>query len=477
MGDQPDPPSVARWEADGSYVEELYLIHLGSGLVIERRTWRRDMTDSDAFSGMLRAISSFVDDSISHDSGPGLIRLERGDNLILAMEGKHAAIAAIIRERGTPLTEPQARLVSGVMLKTVRHLEQIHAQTIVNWNGRPQVVPRIRRELDVLSLALDDVLLSADGTTRGMDETASAAPFPWIATRARLEAASALHRLGKREEASAWIEGLSVPVDTPPYERAHLLHLLGSVLEAVNETELGRAAYEECAGVDAPNAKCLSALGLGRIEWRRGHYRKALHLIREARYEATAVGELECLVAALISEGAALSRIYDEVENRGDLTLIEEAIPPTRQALAIATHGRLRRLQAFAQLNLAELNRLIGKTGMCIELAQAALAGFEELAEPLPVGQARGLIGRAALEQHRKEEAARAALEMLAIPETHLSADDAVRLKCSAGEILRLAEHPAASRRAYEGALSIAESHYLVVYADQIRKELSRLAG
>ncbi|HLF07010.1 MAG TPA: hypothetical protein VI893_07580, partial [Thermoplasmata archaeon] len=51
-------------------IEDIYLIHRKSGLLIQRRTWRRETTDADLVTGMLDAVRGFISQSFSRSAGP-----------------------------------------------------------------------------------------------------------------------------------------------------------------------------------------------------------------------------------------------------------------------------------------------------------------------------------------------------------------------------------------------------------------------
>lgn len=77
-------------------VEEVYLIHNETGLLIRHRSQQSgDNPDGDMISGMLTAIRDFVSDSFhTRDS---LDRIEVGDLTVVLRQGPHATLAAVVR--------------------------------------------------------------------------------------------------------------------------------------------------------------------------------------------------------------------------------------------------------------------------------------------------------------------------------------------------------------------------------------------
>jgi OOP family OmpA-OmpF porin len=79
-------------------VEQVYLIHRPSGLLIDHAT--TDVTseiDNDAVSGMLTAIADFVNDSFSRSDDTPLNSMVVGDRSVWVETGPHAAVAVVIR--------------------------------------------------------------------------------------------------------------------------------------------------------------------------------------------------------------------------------------------------------------------------------------------------------------------------------------------------------------------------------------------
>lgn len=100
-------------------VEQLLLIQNSSGLLLQHV--HDDLAldaDSDAVTGMLWAIESFVRDSFSDDKAQGLNRVTMGAHTIYLVHGPAATLACVIKGVASPEYLDRAREI----------LEKIHAQ-------------------------------------------------------------------------------------------------------------------------------------------------------------------------------------------------------------------------------------------------------------------------------------------------------------------------------------------------------------
>ncbi|MGD9265652.1 MAG: hypothetical protein PVJ71_07730 [Lysobacterales bacterium] len=100
-------------------VQEVFLIQPGSGLVLAK-VRRADMLtlDEDAFSAMLTAIQSFIQDSMGMEDGEKLRSAELGDRTVWLIDGPRAVLACLVV--GSPPLEVREHLRET--------LEAVHAQ-------------------------------------------------------------------------------------------------------------------------------------------------------------------------------------------------------------------------------------------------------------------------------------------------------------------------------------------------------------
>lgn len=100
-------------------VEQVLLIHNRSGLLIED-VYANDAIkrDSDAVSGMLSAIESFMHDSFNSEEGEKLSRVRLGNHIVYLAHGPSATLASVVRGSATPDYPERMRSV----------IEKIHAK-------------------------------------------------------------------------------------------------------------------------------------------------------------------------------------------------------------------------------------------------------------------------------------------------------------------------------------------------------------
>lgn len=84
-------------------VEEAFLIHKDSGLLIEHVAHAEVVTeDSDAVGGMLTAIRDFANDSFGRGGREPLGRIDMGERVVWIVDGPYAVIAAVVRGVAPP---------------------------------------------------------------------------------------------------------------------------------------------------------------------------------------------------------------------------------------------------------------------------------------------------------------------------------------------------------------------------------------
>ena len=99
-------------------VDEVFLIHNETGLLLQHVQRGTQGHDGDLVSGMLTAIGDFVRDSFELDDGESLSHFKVGDVTVLVERGPHAALAAVVRG--------QAPAALRTMLQET--LEAVHAE-------------------------------------------------------------------------------------------------------------------------------------------------------------------------------------------------------------------------------------------------------------------------------------------------------------------------------------------------------------
>ncbi len=129
-------------------IEQILLIHNESGLLMQHvHLPDIEPPDSDAVSGMLWAIESFVRDSFTGDEEQGLSRVTMGDHIIYLVHGPKATIASVVR--GVAPDDYFVRL-----RETLEQIHALHGDKIEAFAGD-------KTSLDVTRHALDERLESS----------------------------------------------------------------------------------------------------------------------------------------------------------------------------------------------------------------------------------------------------------------------------------------------------------------------------
>ncbi|MDR2443240.1 MAG: OmpA family protein [Deltaproteobacteria bacterium] len=121
------------------HVEEIYLIHAGSGLVLDHLVYEGgESRDADLVAGMFTAIQDFVKDSFSVARGDNLDNLRFGDRTIFLRRADPVYMAAIVR--GNPPASLTQDLQEALELMVVEC-----AEALDNFSGDVEPFQRARR--------------------------------------------------------------------------------------------------------------------------------------------------------------------------------------------------------------------------------------------------------------------------------------------------------------------------------------------
>ncbi len=135
-------------------VEEVYLIHHDSGLLVEHAAAPdvAAVKDQDAVSAMLTAIQDFVRDAFSGGSERDLETLEMGEHTLWVIRGPQAMMACAIR--GIPPGELRDRLRD-----LLNEIHMAYADTLGGFNGDREGLAGVS---EVLQLALESQALETE---------------------------------------------------------------------------------------------------------------------------------------------------------------------------------------------------------------------------------------------------------------------------------------------------------------------------
>jgi OOP family OmpA-OmpF porin len=123
-------------------VEDVYLIHSASGLLIAHVTQRdAPIQDEDAVSAMFIAIQEFVRDSFTRERGQRLTTAELGELSLWAVHGPSSTIVAVIR--GAPPVELRGQLES-----TLERIETARGESLRDYAGDRESMTDIGPDLE-----------------------------------------------------------------------------------------------------------------------------------------------------------------------------------------------------------------------------------------------------------------------------------------------------------------------------------------
>ena len=128
-------------------VEDIYLIHSQSGLLISHVTQNvADLKDEDAVSAMFTAIQSFVNDSFARGNSERLSTAELDDLTLWAEHGPNTTIVAVIR--GVAPIELRSRLETAI-----EQIERFNRRSLEDYQGDRATIGDVEPGLEACLLA------------------------------------------------------------------------------------------------------------------------------------------------------------------------------------------------------------------------------------------------------------------------------------------------------------------------------------
>ncbi|MEM3739126.1 MAG: hypothetical protein QW204_05175, partial [Thermoplasmata archaeon] len=146
-------------EAAKVLIEDIYLIHRGSGKLIQRKTWRVEgETDPDMVAGMFEAVLNFITDSFARGTDTNFSRFDIKGYTVLLCTGKFVNLAVV-------LSIANDYLISEETLGNLRELlemytsdiEKMYAKVLENWDGEIDTVKDTRILLEELSIKMNNL--------------------------------------------------------------------------------------------------------------------------------------------------------------------------------------------------------------------------------------------------------------------------------------------------------------------------------
>ncbi|MEM3445476.1 MAG: CDC27 family protein [Thermoplasmata archaeon] len=141
-------------------IEDIYLIHRGSGKLIQRKTWRVEgETDPDMVAGMFEAVLNFITDSFARGTETNFSRFDIKGYTVLLCSGKivHLAIVLSMAEDYLMPEETLARLRT-LMDTCVAEIEERYSGILKDWCGEIESVKETRNLLEELSINMNNTL-------------------------------------------------------------------------------------------------------------------------------------------------------------------------------------------------------------------------------------------------------------------------------------------------------------------------------
>lgn len=349
-------------------IEDIYLIHRGTGTLIQRRTWReQDLIDPDLIGGMFQAILDFIGNSFAGNKSSDFSRMEVKGFIILIADGKYISEAIVFSGKAEEYVNKIMGDIKRVLKNNIASIEEQYSAVFASYDGDVSKLRGTRKSLDQLALDINKALephMTRGGRKRLTDVERRM-------TQEKYNKAIQCFRNKQFEEAlKAYDEALAVDPHHHQslFNKAVLLQMLGRVNEALD-------CYEKAIKANPNDAELWGNRGialrsLGRTEEAIESYYKGLGINPGDSALWSNLG------IALRSMGRVKEAIeaYDkalEINPRdagvwsnkgvvlGSMGLLKEAIECYDRALAIDPARKL--AQRNREIAVAELEKRSGK--------------------------------------------------------------------------------------------------------------------
>ena len=140
-------------------IEDIYLIHRGTGTLIQRRTWReQDLIDPDLIGGMFQAILDFISNSFASDQDSDFSRLEVKGYIILVADGKYISEAIVFSGRAEKYLHKIIDDIKKVLKDNIADIEREYSRVLDSYDGDVSKLRGTRKSLDSLALNINKTL-------------------------------------------------------------------------------------------------------------------------------------------------------------------------------------------------------------------------------------------------------------------------------------------------------------------------------
>ncbi|MFO7618326.1 MAG: tetratricopeptide repeat protein [Thermoplasmata archaeon] len=140
-------------------IEDIYLIHRGSGTLIQRRTWReQDLIDPDLIGGMFQAILDFISNSFASDQESDFSRMDVKGYIILIADGKYISEAIVFSGKAEEYIHKIMGDIKKVLKNNIEGIEKQYAAVFKEYSGDVSQLRGTRKALDALALDINKAL-------------------------------------------------------------------------------------------------------------------------------------------------------------------------------------------------------------------------------------------------------------------------------------------------------------------------------
>jgi len=140
-------------------IEDIYLIHRGSGTLIQRRTWReQDLIDPDLIGGMFQAILDFISNSFASDQVSDFSRMDVKGYIILIADGQYISEAIVFSGKAEEYIHKIMNDIKKVLKNNIIGIEKQYSSVFKDYNGDVSTLRGTRKALDSLALDINKAL-------------------------------------------------------------------------------------------------------------------------------------------------------------------------------------------------------------------------------------------------------------------------------------------------------------------------------
>jgi len=145
--------SISRSADVNLQIEDMYLIHRATGILIQRKTWREaDLIDPDLIGGMLTAIQDFVNNSFSSGDKSNFTRFDIKGYIIFLYDGELVSLATVLSGEHEDTFVKHMKSVKDIIRSTITRFENEHKPLLQNFDGHVERFKGARNYMDEISV-------------------------------------------------------------------------------------------------------------------------------------------------------------------------------------------------------------------------------------------------------------------------------------------------------------------------------------